>query len=51
MVNDSGAFILANTIAGFQTPISFQNVDNAVVRGNFDENGNQVDPNIVAPLP
>ena len=36
----SGAFVLANMIDGFVTPISIVNVDNAVVRGNFDANGN-----------
>ena len=51
LVNASGAFILANTIAGFATPISLQNLNNAVVRGNFDGMGDPVDPAIAAQLP
>ena len=51
LVNASGAFILANTIAGFATPISLQNLNNAVVRGNFDGMGDPVDTAIAAQLP
>ena len=40
LVDGSGAFVLANLIDGFVTPISITNFDNTVVRDNFDANGN-----------